>query len=239
MSDTLTQNAPSPAEIARDYGGKVSNLCRRMIRDRELAEDTAQEIWFEVLKGLPSFKGESSLSTWLYTVAKRTIDRHIRNEQTFTVRFLNRFFEEHADNGMREMREIPTEDREQWFRLECDACLTAILHCLDNETRTVYLMRLLTELPYRELSLILESDPETLRQRFSRASRKINHFLNDHCTLYNPDGRCRCKIDKPIRYLDHQEEFRKIRDASRKTLSLQRAGEYHRIRNLWEELAAS
>ena len=239
MHNLLAPALPGPDQIAREYGSTVTNLCRRMIRDRELAEDTAQEIWFEVLKGLPSFRGESSFSTWLYTVARRTICKHIRNEQTFSVRFLNPFFEEHAENGMGEMREIPVEDREQWFRLECDACLTAIIHCLDNETRMIYLMRLLTELPYQELGEILESEPETLRQRFCRASRRISNFLNDHCTLYNPEGRCRCKIDKPIRYLDLQEEYRKIRNASRRTLSLHRAGEYHRIRNLWEDLAAS
>ena len=227
---------PTPQQIVRDYGDTVTGLCHRMIRNRELARDTAQEVWFEVLKGLPSFRGESSFSTWIYTVAKRTIDRHIHQEHTLSIRFLNRFFEDHADNGLSEMREIPVEDRDQWFRLECDACLTAIIHCLDNETRMIYLMRLLTGLPYQELGGILESEPAVLRQRYSRASRRINSFLNDHCTLYNPDGRCRCKLNKPIRYLDLQQEYRSIRDASRRTLSLHRAGDYHRIRNLWEEL---
>ncbi|WP_319558990.1 hypothetical protein [Marispirochaeta sp.] len=68
-------------------------------------------------------------------------------------------------------------------------------------------MRLLTGLPYQELGRILESEPTVLRQRYSRASRKINYFLNDHCTLYNPDGRCRCrcKLDKGTSYVLRQD----------------------------------
>jgi RNA polymerase sigma factor (sigma-70 family) len=77
MSAPLTTSIPTPQQIVREYGDKVTNLCHRMIRNRELARDTAQEVWFEVLKGLSSFRGESSFSTWLYTVAKRTIDKHI------------------------------------------------------------------------------------------------------------------------------------------------------------------
>lgn len=236
MNKALSAIKPAPEQIVEQYGSSVTNICKRMIRDRELAEDTAQEIWYEVIHSLDSFEGNSSFSTWLYTIARRTIYRHIHKEKTYSVRFLNRFFDEHADNGMEELFQIPEEDRLQWFRLECDACLTAIIHCLDNDNRMVYLMRLLTDLSYSELSEVLEQKEESIRQRFSRASRKVNCFLSDHCTLYNPAGRCRCKMDKPIRYLDLQEDYKKIRKHAKTTLFLQKAGEYHKIKNLWKEL---
>ena len=46
----------------------VFNLALRMLYDHRDAEDATQEILIKVLKGLPSFRGDSKLSTWLYRI---------------------------------------------------------------------------------------------------------------------------------------------------------------------------
>lgn len=46
----------------------VWNLALRMVKQRELAEDLSQEIFLRVYKALPSFRGGSSLSTWIYRI---------------------------------------------------------------------------------------------------------------------------------------------------------------------------
>jgi RNA polymerase sigma factor (sigma-70 family) len=52
-----------------------SNIAIRMLYHHADAEDAAQEILIEVLKSLPSFRGDSKFSTWLY----RTAVNHILN----------------------------------------------------------------------------------------------------------------------------------------------------------------
>ena len=43
-----------------------------MLGDQTQAEDAAQETFVRVWKGLGKFRGESSISTWIFTIARRT-----------------------------------------------------------------------------------------------------------------------------------------------------------------------
>ena len=58
--------------IERCRGGDrraFADLVDRMIFDKALVEDLAQEVFIRVYQGLPGFRGEAKLSTWIYRVA--------------------------------------------------------------------------------------------------------------------------------------------------------------------------
>jgi RNA polymerase sigma-70 factor (ECF subfamily) len=96
-------------ELHRRFAEPIRRLSRRMIRSRDLADDAAQETWAEIVKSLPSFRGESSPSTWIYTIARRTIMRTAAREKRYTARFLSEFFELHADEGLDQFSAQPDE----------------------------------------------------------------------------------------------------------------------------------
>ena len=56
--------------IVRDYQDKIFRLACAILGDRGAAEEAAQEALFRVWKGLPRFRGDSSLSTWIYAIAR-------------------------------------------------------------------------------------------------------------------------------------------------------------------------
>ncbi len=231
-----TGAAPSLEEIYRTYAGPVSRLCARLIRDRETARDAAQEVWIEAVRSLPSFQGRSSFSTWLWTIARRTAFRYLKKERTYSARFLSELFSLRADDGMEELERIPTEDRSAWVRLQCDECLTAILHCLGNDDRFIYLLRTLARLSYAEIAAVVAMEEATVRQRHSRNLRKLSRFLNAECMLYNPAGSCRCKLSEPIRLVDRQGEYLRVRELSRKLLFINAADSYHPPKDYWKGL---
>jgi RNA polymerase sigma-70 factor (ECF subfamily) len=82
MSDTLsvpavtltTRDAAFEA-IFQQHRGRIFGLCLRLCGNRALAEDALQETFLEVYKGLPAFRGESQVGTWIYRVAMRTAIR--------------------------------------------------------------------------------------------------------------------------------------------------------------------
>ena len=49
---------------------KVFGLAYSFLRDREAAEDVAQEVFIKVWRALPGFDGRASVSTWIYTIAR-------------------------------------------------------------------------------------------------------------------------------------------------------------------------
>ena len=56
-------------ELVRRNQAVVFRLLLRMLGDRAEAEDVAQEVFVSVFKSIESFRGDSSLSTWLYRIA--------------------------------------------------------------------------------------------------------------------------------------------------------------------------
>ncbi len=57
-------------QLLMTYQGKVLGLCYAMLGDRALAEETAQEVFLRIWRGLGAFRGESSPSTWIYAIAR-------------------------------------------------------------------------------------------------------------------------------------------------------------------------
>src|SRR5688572_7304305 len=55
-------------ELVDQYKGVVFALTARSIPDPGRAEELAQEVFLRVYRGLPSFRGEARLSTWIYRI---------------------------------------------------------------------------------------------------------------------------------------------------------------------------
>src|SRR5688500_2307062 len=70
------------AEIVRRYQDRVFTLCLRWMGDRELAEDVAQDVFLALFKSLPSFRGDSQLSTWVF----RVVINHCKNRRLYRKR---------------------------------------------------------------------------------------------------------------------------------------------------------
>jgi RNA polymerase sigma factor (sigma-70 family) len=206
--------------IIENYGGMIASICRRMIQNRETAEDALQEVWIEVNKSLKTFRGESKVTTWLYTIASRVVMRLARDEHKYSTRFLSSYF--HGDDIA--LPEHEDFDKQLWVREMCDKCLTGTLHCLDNESRLAYILRDINLVPYAEIAEILERDEAGVRKMISRSRNKLRNFLNDECILKNPDSKCKCRMGKWVKEVHLQEEYHKLRQVVNK-INFYRASE--------------
>jgi RNA polymerase sigma factor (sigma-70 family) len=193
--------------LVKEYGGMVSSLCRRMIQDADVAQDASQHVWMEVIKALPDYRGEAKISTWIYSIARRVILDRAINERKYSTKFLRGFFR----NGEMERSEENDLDHVVWVRQMCDKCLTGMLHCLDNETRLMYIFRDVAQLSYAEIACIQGKDEQTVRQIVSRTRRKLRNFLKDECALVNPEGNCNCRMKKWVKQVNLPGEYAKLR----------------------------
>ena len=55
-------------ELVARYKDLVYGLVLRLALDRSLADDLAQDVFLEIHRGLPYFRGEARLSTWIYRI---------------------------------------------------------------------------------------------------------------------------------------------------------------------------
>jgi RNA polymerase sigma-70 factor (ECF subfamily) len=64
--------------IVQRWQGRLVNLAWRFCRDRAMAEDMAQEVFIKAYRSLASFRGESTFSTWLTSIALNTYRSRVR-----------------------------------------------------------------------------------------------------------------------------------------------------------------
>src|ERR1043165_6667811 len=66
-------------ELMIRYERQVYRICYRFVENRDDAMDLAQEVFIKAFEHLPSFRGESSLKTWLYRIAVNHCINHVHN----------------------------------------------------------------------------------------------------------------------------------------------------------------
>ena len=72
-------------ELVRRYERPVFSLVYRMVRDRELAEDLAQETFIKVLNGIRSYRPEFKFSSWIFKIANNAAIDHLRRRELDTL----------------------------------------------------------------------------------------------------------------------------------------------------------
>jgi len=219
--------------LVEQFGLKISRVSHRMIKNNELAREAAQEVWYEIIKNLPSFKGESDISTWIYIIARRTIMRYSKNEIIHKGTEITAY----ADLGEIAYPESD-QDKKEWIKQKCDSCLTAFCHCLTNEARLIFLFRVIAGLPYSQISGIMEIQEDNIRKIGSRSRDKVKNFMNGNCPLFNPGGACRCRIRKHIVSIDLDKEYSKLERATQLVNFFVKFDKELPAKNYWEKFTA-
>jgi len=226
------RNLPDLNQVALDYGRMVSSICTRMIFNPHIAEEAAQETWLEITRSLNSFRNQSKISTWIYTITRRVVIRYSQKEKQYSTKYLSSFFRSDEPSPG-----FPDESKEysQNIKEQCDKCLVGILHCLDNDSRLAYIMRDIVSLSYSEISDILNQSEQTVRKDISRSRNKLRRFLQEECFLFNPEGNCKCRMKGPVKEIDLHLEFDKLRQTANRMRFFKDAEKVLPRKDFWEK----
>ena len=170
----------------------VFNLSLRMLGTFHDAEDATQDILLQVITHLSSFRGESSFSTWVFSIATN----HLKNYQKHMFAKFPLSFEFYGDDIKNaKINDVPdlTQNVEQSILAEelKLSCTNVMLQCLDAESRCIFILGTMFKLDSRIAGDILGITPEAYRQRLSRVRKKVADFLKEYCGEYG-NGTCHC-----------------------------------------------
>ena len=68
-------------QLMERYEGKIFRLCYALLRDRQKAEDAAQESLVRIWKALDRYDGRAALSTWIYAITRNRCLSAIERER--------------------------------------------------------------------------------------------------------------------------------------------------------------
>ena len=171
----------------------VFNLSLRMLGTFSDAEDATQDILLKMVTHLSSFRGDSSFTTWVFSIATN----YLKNYKKHMFAHYPLSFEYYGDdieNG--KIHDVPdlTQNVEKDILAEelKMSCTNVMLQCLDTESRCIFILGTMFKVDSRIAGDILEMTPEAYRQRLSRIRKKMAEFLGKYCGEYG-NGRCKCK----------------------------------------------
>ena len=173
----------------------VFNLSLRMLGTFADAEDATQDILLKMITHLSSFRGDSSFTTWVFSIAAN----HLKNYKKHMFARYPLSFEYYGDdieNG--KSQDVPdlTQNVEKGILAEelKMSCTNVMLQCLDVESRCIFILGTMFKIDSRIAGDILGMTPEAYRKRLSRIRKKMADFLGEYCGEYG-SGRCKC-IDR-------------------------------------------
>lgn len=151
--------------IVRAYQERLYWLIRRTLQNHEDANDALQNTFVKAWKGLPKFREESKLYSWLYRIA-------VNESLTIAAKNSKRRqepIEEHHHSGSSN-NEDPTSE-------EIQLKLEKAIATLPDKQRVVFHLKYFEEKKYDEMAEILDTSVGALKASYHHAVKKIEHFL--------------------------------------------------------------
>ena len=161
-------------QLVKLYEKRVLALTGRMCRNPEDAQEAAQEAFLAAWQGLPSFRGDSSFSTWLYRLASNACVDLIRREGRHSGAAGPSLNDEEISLDVPDTAPSPQESAE---RKELREQIEAGLQSLSPEHRQVLILREIHQLSYEEISQSLALDLGTVKSRINRGRKQLRNFL--------------------------------------------------------------
>jgi RNA polymerase sigma factor (sigma-70 family) len=157
--------------LIKKYQEKMYWHIRRMVVDHDDANDVLQNVCIRVWNGLENFREDSQLYTWLYRIATNECLTFLEQQKKRAAVSLSDV-EGHLCNKIRADRHFDP-NRLEWK-------LQLAIQQLPEKQRVVFCLRYYDEMPYEEMSRVLETSEGALKASYHHAVKKIEDYIKNH-----------------------------------------------------------
>lgn len=182
----MAERSPTPADREAlsqalvEHGDRLYSLALRVTRDPDLAGDAVQEAFASALERIGSFRGESSLGTWLHRIVyNKAIDLLRQRGRQAPLPA-----EESAAGAEEErLSQVPAWSRPPDQILDSEETRRALEEAmvrLTPQQRAVFTLREMEGLPTEEVASILDLEPGAVRVHLHRARLRLRSLLGEH-----------------------------------------------------------
>ena len=181
MNNIVVQNKiyTKPQDLSRDdlfeqlfekYHVGIYSMCWRYTQSEQDAQDLTQEIYVLIYRKIQEFRGESSLSTWIYRIALNKIYESRRS----TLKHKTISMDDSVSNCM----DLNPHDEYKKYELSLD--ISRAVANLPEKYQSVIELYYYQDLAQKDISIILEIPLKTVETRLKRAKDKLESILSTH-----------------------------------------------------------
>jgi RNA polymerase sigma-70 factor (ECF subfamily) len=157
--------------IIKKYQEKLYWHVRRMVVEHEDANDVLQNIFIRVWNGLENFREDSQLYTWLYRIATNECLSFLEQQKKKATLSL--------DDGESNLSNKILADK-HFDPAKLEWKLQLAIQQLPDKQRIVFNLRYYDEMPYEEMSRVLETSEGSLKASYHHAVKKVEDYILNH-----------------------------------------------------------
>jgi RNA polymerase sigma-70 factor (ECF subfamily) len=184
ISKVLSGDQQAYAVLVNRYQAYVFTLALRIVKNREDAEEVAQDIFIKAYRYLADFKGASKFSTWLYTIVNNTCITFLRKKKLDTHSLDKEGVFEVADSQDSGLRANLVEQKSKV------AMVNNAISLLSPDDAEVITLFYKSEQSLEEIAQILRVETNTAKVRLHRARTRLKekmekYFSEEVKDIYN------------------------------------------------------
>lgn len=174
INRVLAGDQQAYAQLVTRYKSFVFTLAFRFTKNREDAEEVAQDIFIKAYRALADFRGASKFSTWLYTIVNTTCITFLRKKRLEVHSLDNDKIFEIADSQDSGLRANLVEQKSRV------SMVNKAIDLLSADDSTIITLFYKAEQTLEEISLALGIDPNTAKVRLHRARTRLKEKMQTH-----------------------------------------------------------
>ena len=186
----------------RELLNKEFELCRPQLKSYILritaslkdTEDIVQDTYLKAVSNILSFKGESSLKTWIFAIASNLAKDNLKAKKRWTENVTDISREVALSNRdfLKDMMNIRLTSEQGNFEIKehIAFCFTCIAKSLPMEQQITLLLKEVYDFKVKEIAEILGNTEAMVKYYLHTSRTKMIHIYEGRCALINKQGTC-------------------------------------------------
>jgi RNA polymerase sigma factor (sigma-70 family) len=157
--------------LVKKYQEKLYWHIRRLVVSHDDADDVLQNMFIKAWNALDNFRADSQLYTWLYRIATNESLTFLANQKKKNTLSIDN---EELDLSNKVQASEGFDGQKLEWKLQL------AIQSLPEKQRAVFTLRYYDEMPYEEMSKVLETSEGALKASYHHAAKKIESFILEH-----------------------------------------------------------
>jgi RNA polymerase sigma-70 factor (ECF subfamily) len=179
----MSEQKITPEQVFTEYASRIVRIANRIVKNKDDAEDVAQNVLLQVCKSLDTFRGECKFTTWLHRITVNAALAY-RRKQAIQQGYLDKEpVENYLTNGDHKTVNRLQEPAQEALNHETKVYLEKAIAALPSKYKEVYVRADLQEEPNGTIARDLNLSLATVKNRLHRARKMLKNRLEPYLAV--------------------------------------------------------
>lgn len=166
-------------QLYEAFQDKIYNTLYGLVQDEDDALDLSQEVFIEIYRSIAQFRGQSSLSTWIYRISVNKALNHLQSKKSRPWFRKKAALPDGSDHSLRIPDERNPDPVTALQNKELKEILRSAIASLPERQRVAFVLHKLEDLPYKEIAQVMRISLSSVESLIHRAKENLQKAILD------------------------------------------------------------